>query len=324
MADGTDAEQVLITIAAASGAAIRAITAACEEVGLPAQIVPALHEIVGGQVELSRIRRVRIEDLLRRDPVQLDRELIAGVVRGQTVLVTGAAGSIGSELCRQIVRFGPRALVLVERAESPLFGIHRELLRRLEGAAEPPRVVPCLADVTDPERMAGIFAEHAPSLVLHAAAYKHVPLLEVHPREAVRNNVLGTRTVADLAKAHGVGTFVLVSTDKAVNPSSIMGATKRIAERYVGSLAAQGGATRFVAVRFGNVLGSAGSVVPIFEDQIARGGPVTVTHPDMERYFMTIPEACQLILQAGAMGQGARCSSSTWASRSRSWTWRTT
>jgi FlaA1/EpsC-like NDP-sugar epimerase len=219
---------------------------------------------------------------------------------GHVVMVTGAGGSIGSELCRQVARFSPKALLLVERTENALFQIHRELqATRMDQTA----LVPCIADVGDAPRMDELFARHKPTVVIHAAAHKHVPMMEWNPGEAVKNNVGGTRTLADAAHRHGVDRFVMVSTDKAVNPTSVMGASKRVAEIYVQSFS-QRSRTRFVTVRFGNVLGSAGSVIPIFKEQIAAGGPVTVTHPEMQRYFMTIPEASQLVLQAGTMGEG--------------------
>jgi FlaA1/EpsC-like NDP-sugar epimerase len=293
------ARQVLITMASSPGSAIRRIRALCEAAGLPVKIIPGLYEIVGGQVNLSRIRDVAIDDLLRREPVRLDEAAIARVVRGKVVMVSGAGGSIGSELCRQACRFHPERLVLVERAENNLFAVHRELCESYPEI----QVEPIIADAGDRARMDRVFAEHRPAAVLHAAAHKHVPMMEWNPGEAVKNNVGGTRVVADLADAHGAETFVMISTDKAVNPTSVMGATKRAAEVYVQSLAARS-RTRFVTVRFGNVLGSTGSVVPIFKAQIAAGGPLTITHPEMRRYFMTIPEACQLVLQAGSMGLG--------------------
>ncbi len=292
-------DRVLITIANASGPAIRRITMLCREAGLDTKIIPGIYEIVGERVNLSRIREVAIEDLLGRDPVQLDETGISAAIRGEVVMVTGAGGSIGSELCRQVCRFSPARLVLVERFENALFEIHRELL-----AAYPEVTLePQIADVTDARRMEQVFVEWKPSFVFHAAAHKHVPMMEINPGEAVKNNVGGTRVVADLADKHGVGRFVMVSTDKAVNPTSVMGVTKRVAEIYTQALGHRS-KTRFVTVRFGNVLGSNGSVIPIFKQQIAAGGPVLVTHPDMKRYFMTIPEASQLVLQAGAMGQG--------------------
>ena len=299
IAERKRAKRALITIANASGAEMRRITNYCREAGLDTKIIPGIYEIVGAKVNLSRIREVAIEDLLGREPVSLDESIIASTIRSRVVLITGAGGSIGSELCRQVCRFGPERLVLVERYENALFEIHRELTAAFPHVPIEPRV----GDVCDRDRMEQIFATSRPAVVFHAAAHKHVPMMEWNPGEAVKNNVGGTRTIADLADRHGVERFVLVSTDKAVNPSSVMGTTKRVAEVYVQSLS-QRSSTRFVTVRFGNVLGSAGSVVPIFRAQIAAGGPVTVTHPEMTRYFMTIPEASQLVLQAGAMGSG--------------------
>jgi FlaA1/EpsC-like NDP-sugar epimerase len=227
-------------------------------------------------------------------------------VAGQTVLVTGAGGSIGSELCRILAGLKPARLVLVEMAENSLFHIHGSLVEAFPAGSGDPRrteIVPCIADIGDESRMDAIFAAYRPSLVFHAAAHKHVPMMEWNPGEAVKNNVLGTRTIASIASAWNVERFVMISTDKAVNPTSVMGVSKRIAELFIGALGQQS-RTRFMTVRFGNVLGSAGSVIPIFKRQIAQGGPVTVTHPEMKRYFMTIPEACQLVIQAAAMGQG--------------------
>jgi len=291
--------RVLITIANAAGPQIRAITLRCRDAGLETKIIPGIYEIVGDRVNLSRIREVAIEDLLGREPVQLDEDELNRSIRGAVVMVTGAGGSIGSELCRQVCRYAPARLVLVERFENALFEIHRELTGLYPDLA----IEPWIGDVTDARRMTQVFAEARPSIVFHAAAHKHVPMMEQNPGEAIKNNVGGTRLIADLADRTGVDRFVLVSTDKAVNPTSVMGATKRVAEIYTQALA-QRSRTRFVTVRFGNVLGSNGSVIPIFKQQIAAGGPVTVTHPDMQRYFMTIPEASQLVLQAGAMGTG--------------------
>jgi FlaA1/EpsC-like NDP-sugar epimerase len=293
------AKQALITIASASGTAVRRVTKLCEESGLPVKIIPGLFEIVGGSVNLSRIREVAIEDLLGREPVTLDEVAIDSVVKGRKILVTGAGGSIGSELCRQIGRFAPASLVLVEHSENSLFFVDREL-RSLFPKLE---VQIYLADIRERARMDAILMQQKPDVIFHAAAHKHVPMMEANPTEAIKNNVLGTKMIAELADAHGVSEFVMISTDKAVNPTSVMGASKRAAEIFIQALS-QRSRTRFVAVRFGNVLGSAGSVVPIFKEQIARGGPVTVTSADMKRYFMTIPEACQLVLQAGAMGHG--------------------
>jgi FlaA1/EpsC-like NDP-sugar epimerase len=291
--------EVIITIAHASAAEIRRIVGLCDEAQIPTKIIPGLHEILDGRVELSRIRKVSINDLLGRDAVSLDLDLVGSFIAGKSILVTGAGGSIGSELCRQIARLDPEKLVLVERAEPSLFQIHREL----HGTFANLDIVPAMADVCDGERMRTLFEIHRPAIIFHAAAHKHVPLMEINAGEAIKNNVFGTRTVAQAAHEFESETFVLVSTDKAVNPTSIMGSTKRVAEVVVQAMG-QESDTRFVAVRFGNVLGSAGSVIPIFREQIAQGGPITVTHPEMVRYFMTIPEASQLVVQAGAMGQG--------------------
>jgi FlaA1/EpsC-like NDP-sugar epimerase len=290
--------EAIITIANASGKEMRRIVAACEAARLRARTIPGIYEILEGKVALS-FRNVAIEDLLRREPVVLENESIAGVVEGRTVLVTGAGGSIGSELCRQLCRFNPGRLVLLERAENALFNIHRELTARFPKCD----IQPTIGDITDEVRLESVFGEHSPAVVFHAAAHKHVPMMEWNPGEAIKNNVFGTKKLADTAAAHNVERFIMISTDKAINPTSVMGATKRTAELYVQALA-QRSSTRFVTVRFGNVLDSAGSVVPIFREQIAKGGPVTVTHPDMKRYFMTIPEASQLVLQAASMGQG--------------------
>ena len=292
-------KRALITIANASGQQIRRITELCRDADIEAKIIPGIFEIVGEKVNLSRVREVAIEDLLRREPVRLDEDIVGASIHSRVVLVTGAGGSIGSELCRQICRFGPERLVLLERFENALFEIHRELLAAFPHVLVDPRI----GDVCDVARMTQIFETTKPEIVVHAAAHKHVPMMEWNPGESVKNNVGGTRTVAQLADRFNVQRFVFVSTDKAVNPTSVMGATKRVAEIYLQALS-QRSATKFVAVRFGNVLGSAGSVIPIFREQIARGGPISVTHPDMRRYFMTIPEASQLVLQAGAMGQG--------------------
>ncbi|HVY27457.1 MAG TPA: nucleoside-diphosphate sugar epimerase/dehydratase [Polyangiaceae bacterium] len=293
------AVQAIITISNAPGAAVRKISEQCQAAGLPAKIIPGLYQIVGGKLNLTRLRDVAIEDLLRREPVVLDGEAISHDLRGAPVLVTGAGGSIGSELCRQICRFNPGKLFLVERSENALFEIHRELLREYPNL----NITPCICDITDRARVEAVFAECQPQVIFHAAAHKHVPMMEWNPGEAIKNNVFGTRLLADVAHQQKVPVFVMVSTDKAVNPTSVMGATKRAAEMYIQALASSSH-TRFVTVRFGNVLGSAGSVVPIFREQLSRGGPITVTHPEMRRYFMTIPEACQLILQAQTMGRG--------------------
>jgi FlaA1/EpsC-like NDP-sugar epimerase len=294
-----DVDEILIAVPTATGAQMRRMVDLCKASGAKFKTIPGLGDLVGGEVTVSQLRPVAIEDLLGRDPVQLDMALISQEMKGRAIMVTGAGGSIGSELCRQVGRFEPSILVLVERTENALFHIHRELQARFPGLA----MAPCLADVAEPKRMDEVLSAHRPTVIFHAAAHKHVPMIEWNPFEAVRNNILGTRTLADLADRHGVERFVMISTDKAVNPTSVMGTSKRIAEIYVQALS-QRSKTRFVTVRFGNVLGSNGSVIPIFQEQIARGGPVTVTHPDMRRYFMTIPEASQLVLQAGAMGNG--------------------
>jgi FlaA1/EpsC-like NDP-sugar epimerase len=293
------AQQALISMPHASGATVRRVTDVCKRCGIGAKIIPEIGDIVDGKVNFSTLRNVAIEDILRREPVDLDSQVIRGLLAGRTVLVTGAGGSIGSEICRQVLRFDPRALILVERAENGLFQIDREL----QSVRRQATVHPCIADVLDNRRLNQVFARYRPEVVFHAAAHKHVPMMEFNPGEALKNNVLGTKRVADLARRYGARGFVLISTDKAVKPSSIMGVSKQLAERYVHALS-QCSATRFLVVRFGNVLGSAGSVVPIFQEQIRRGGPITITHPDMERYFMTIPEASQLVLQAAAMGKG--------------------
>ncbi|HEY8563156.1 MAG TPA: nucleoside-diphosphate sugar epimerase/dehydratase [Pyrinomonadaceae bacterium] len=299
LVDELNIEQVVIAIDQAQGKEIRRILDICREIPVKARIVPSLHEIVHGRVQISRIRDVEIEDLLGREPVELDGENLHEFLTGKTVMVTGAGGSIGSELVRQVAAFNPKLILLVERAEYMLFQIEREMAKDFPET----RYVPLLADIADAPRMREIFAEHAPQVVFHAAAHKHVPLMEINPAEAVKNNIFATKLVGELAGECGVKDFVLISTDKAVNPTSVMGASKRIAEIVLQSLN-QKYETRFMAVRFGNVLGSAGSVVPIFREQIRKGLPVTVTHKDMTRYFMTIPEASQLVLQAGALGKG--------------------
>lgn len=291
-------DAAVITLATAGRHQIQRIVERCEHAGIASQIVPAAHEIVSGAVVVSSVRDVDITDLLGRPPVRLDDVPTRRLVRGRCVLVTGAGGSIGAELVRQLARLGPRRLLLVDRAEPALWATHRELVGAHPGLS----VRALIADVGDRVRMASVFADFHPDVVVHAAAHKHVPMMEDNPGEAIKNNVGGTKVVVDLAATSGVERFVLVSTDKAVNPTSVMGATKRVAELYVQHVAAESGLAA-VSVRFGNVLGSTGSVVPIFTDQVAAGGPVTVTHPDMKRYFMTIPEASQLVLVAAAIGR---------------------
>ena len=268
--------------------------------GLAVMTVPALSDIISGKVSVSALRNIELDDLLGRDPIELDIPGLQSFLKGKTVLVTGAGGSIGSELCRQVARFQPARMVLVELSELALYAIEREFLESNSGID----VVAAIGDTKDAARMKALFERWKPAVVFHAAAYKHVPLMEsANALQAVQNNVLGTLAVARAAIAAGAAKFVLISTDKAVNPSSVMGASKRLAELVCQALKGESGATQFVIVRFGNVLGSTGSVVPLFREQIARGGPVTVTDPEMRRYFMTIPEAAQLVLQAGHMGR---------------------
>jgi FlaA1/EpsC-like NDP-sugar epimerase len=272
----------------------------CEAAGLTVMTVPGLSDIVSGRVSVSALRAIELDDLLGRDPVQLDETNLSHFLRGKTILVTGAGGSIGSELCRQIARFGPARLLLLETSELALYNIEQEF-RDMRSAVP---IVPVIGDAKDSRRMEEVFAQYRPQVVFHAAAYKHVPLMEGdNAFQAVANNVLSTVTVAKAAAQVQAEKFVLVSTDKAVNPANVMGASKRLAELVCQSL--QGaGSLQFVIVRFGNVLGSTGSVVPRFREQIARGGPVTVTHREIQRFFMSIPEAAQLVLQAGMMGKG--------------------
>ncbi|WP_431637262.1 polysaccharide biosynthesis protein [Dyella sp. KULCS107] len=295
----TAVEMLLIALPGASTAQMRQVVELCDSTGLPYRTVPRLEDVVAGRAHFNEIKEVAIEDLLGRDAVELDWTAIRENLTGRRVLVTGGGGSIGSELCRQIARLGAQALTVVENSEYNLYRITKEL------AADYPELIlnGVLADCSDRVAMSHAFVEHRPQVVFHAAAYKHVPLLQNQLRTGFRNNVLATRNVAEMAHEHAVECFVLISTDKAVNPTSVMGACKRIAEIWCQNLSARS-QTRFITVRFGNVLDSAGSVVPLFRQQIRDGGPVTVTHPEMSRYFMTIPEACQLILQASSLGKG--------------------
>jgi FlaA1/EpsC-like NDP-sugar epimerase len=292
-------EEIAIALPSATRQQLRRVIQVCEGTQIRFRTVPSITDIASGKLRVSEIRDVDINDLLGREVVHLDLDRIEAFARDKTILITGAGGSIGSEMCRQICRFGPRLLLLVEQAENPLFYVERDLRRQFPGV----RTSPLICDITDRVRVEAVFARYSPEVVIHAAAHKHVPLMELNPSEAVKNNVLGTQVVADAADRHGATHFVMISTDKAVNPTSIMGSSKRIAEMYVQDLG-NTSETQFITVRFGNVLGSEGSVVPIFTRQIAEGGPVTVTHPDMKRYFMTIPEASQLVLQAASMGHG--------------------
>lgn len=290
----------IIAMPEASHGARRRAVEVCRAAGVQALTVPSFDDLVSGKVTVSQIRHVELDDLLGRDPVVLDNARLEGWLADRVVMVTGAGGSIGAELCRQIARYRPRCLILFELNEYALYCTEQELTERVPALA----VVPAIGDVRDRTRVQQIVRDHAPSVVFHAAAYKHVPLMEtVNAWQAVLNNVLGTRVVAEAAVAHGVEKFVLISTDKAVNPTNVMGATKRLAELVCQALQ-RPESTRFVTVRFGNVLGSTGSVIPKFRAQIARGGPVTVTHPEVTRYFMSVSEAVQLVLQAGLMGSG--------------------
>ncbi|MFH0938008.1 MAG: nucleoside-diphosphate sugar epimerase/dehydratase [Planctomycetota bacterium] len=340
------ANEVLISMPNATGAQIRHAIERVVEVGLHARILPSVRQLMHGQVTLESAREVEITDLLGREPVQIDPKVVSELIHGKRVLVTGAGGSIGTELCRQILTFMPAELVLVDQAEPLLFVIEQEMIRlqarqstttttvpqasrlplahetshlseqageasairengRCSTTRQSVRISAYIADVVDQARINEIFGLHQPQIVCHAAAHKHVPLMETNPGEAIKNNVFGTRCLAEAAVAHNVQTFVMVSTDKAINPTSVMGASKRIAEIFVQALARRS-QTNFVTVRFGNVLGSSGSVVPIFREQIKNGGPVTVTHPEMRRYFMLIPEAVQLVLQAATFGRGGQ------------------
>jgi FlaA1/EpsC-like NDP-sugar epimerase len=292
-------DEIIIAMPSLSGRVTRELVDICKQTSARVRILPPAQQYINGHSLIARVREVEMEDLLRREPVEIDLEAVAGYLTKKPVLVTGAGGSIGSELCRQVSRFSPSRLVLVDNSENNLFEIEMELRTEYPDLA----ICPELADVREPEKIDVLFQTYTPAVVFHAAAYKHVPMMERHPAAGVRNNIFGTRNVAEAADKYGAETFILISTDKAVNPSSIMGATKRIAEMVVQSLARTSN-TRFAAVRFGNVLGSRGSVVPLFKKQIASGGPVTVTHPDMKRFFMTIPEAVQLVIQAGAMASG--------------------
>jgi FlaA1/EpsC-like NDP-sugar epimerase len=294
-----DVEEVIIAMPRAPGAVVREVVRAAMEAGVKTRTVPGIFDIISGRVAVASLRQVEIQDLLRREPIQTDLEQVRVLATGETVMVTGAGGSIGSELCRQLARLEPAQVLVMGHGENSIFDVMAELTERYPNVT----AVPIIGDVRDRERMRLIFDRYRPYAVFHAAAHKHVPLMEENMAEAVTNNVLGTKNIAELSAEFGVEHLVLISTDKAVRPTNVMGATKRVAEQIVQEIAETHG-RNFVAVRFGNVLGSRGSVVPTFLRQIEAGGPVTVTHPEMRRYFMTIPEAVQLVLQAGAIGKG--------------------
>jgi FlaA1/EpsC-like NDP-sugar epimerase len=294
-------DKVVIAKPTVTGRRLREIVKLLQETRTPFETIPSMDQLASGDVKATLLRPVEIQDLLGRDPVRLEMENIRTALAGKVVMVTGAGGSIGSELCRQIALFEPRQLLMVEQSEGQLFSIEQEMIERRASSI----AVPLMADVLELPRMHDIFERHQPQVVFHAAAHKHVPMMERNPAEAIKNNTLATAGLASLAVEFAIERFVLISTDKAINPTSVMGASKRLAEMYLQSLAArQNSGTQFMAVRFGNVLGSSGSVVPIFKKQIALGGPVRVTHPEMKRYFMTIPEAVSLVLQCGVLGTG--------------------
>ena len=303
LAERHGVEEVLITSGDLSGKRVRHLVEIGQELGFRVKVLPSYEQLLEGRVAVHP-RAVAIEDLLCRDSVHLDLNAIRDWLTGRVILVTGSAGSIGSEICRQLLKLRPARLVLVDRAETGQFHLERELRRLAEVNSQLATSIDArLADLTDRQRLAALFHETRPEIIFHAAAYKHVPLMESHCGEAVKNIVLATRNLVDLADEHDARALVMISTDKAVNPTSVMGSCKRLAEQYVQARSA-GSSCRFVTVRFGNVLDSSGSVVPIFREQIAHGGPLTVTHPEITRYFMLIPEAAQLVIQAGAMGQG--------------------
>ena len=292
-------DEAIITIANASSKDIRRIVDICESTKIKVKIVPGLFEILDDRIRITKIREINIDDLLGRNVINLENYFpeIAGHYKNKRILVTGAGGSIGSELCRQLAAFWPRELILLDKDENSIFEVLSMLNNEFKGFP----FVPLIADIKNEERLRSIFEKYQPEILFHAGAHKHVPLMESNISEAILNNVMGTRNAAQLANTHGVEKFINISTDKAVNPTSIMGASKRIGEILIQEIAAKG-LTNFSVVRFGNVLGSRGSVVPLFQRQIAQGGPITVTHPDMKRYFMSLSEAVQLIIQAGTLG----------------------
>ncbi|MEK3888441.1 nucleoside-diphosphate sugar epimerase/dehydratase [Bacillus sp. FSL K6-3431] len=297
---GQHIKDIIIAIPSLSKKEVRRIYEVCAQTEAKVKIMPMIEDVMTGKVSVSALRNVEVEDLLGREPVELDISAISETISGSTVMVTGAGGSIGSEICRQICKFNPSKLILLGHGEFSIYTIDMELRPKYKKEIE---IIPVIADVQDRNRIFEVMEQYEPDVVYHAAAHKHVPLMEANPREAVKNNIFGTKNVAEAAETFGVKSFVLVSTDKAVNPPNVMGATKRVAEMIIQNLAKESN-TKFVAVRFGNVLGSRGSVIPLFKKQIETGGPVTVTHEDMTRYFMTIPEASRLVIQAGTLAGG--------------------
>ncbi|HLS08316.1 nucleoside-diphosphate sugar epimerase/dehydratase [Lentibacillus sp.] len=294
-------DHVVIAIPSLANGELNAIVEYCNQTNAKVQMIPKIEDLMTGKVSVSHLKNVEVEDLLGREPVKLDIDSISEYVTGQTVMVTGAGGSIGSELCSQLMNFTPGRILLVGHGEFSIYQIDMELKEKYGDSTI--EIIPVIADVQDRDRMFEIVKTYKPAIIYHAAAHKHVPLMEYNPHEAVKNNVIGTKNVAEAADTFGAGKFVLVSTDKAVRPTNVMGATKRLAEMVIQNLAKRS-KTKFVAVRFGNVLGSRGSVIPLFKKQIERGGPVTVTDPEMTRYFMTIPEASRLVIQAGTLAKG--------------------
>lgn len=294
-------KKIIIAIPTLSQNRLREINELCEGARVEVFKMPNIENVMSGEIEVNQLKKVEVEDLLGRDPVELDMASISKELTEKTILITGAGGSIGSEICRQVCKFTPEKIIVLGHGENSIYHIHQELTGMYKGKIE---VIPIIADVQDKERMKKVMQDYKPYVVYHAAAHKHVPLMEYNPQEAIKNNILGTRNTAEAAKLAEVSKFVMVSTDKAVNPPNVMGATKRVAEMVIQSMNNETSKTDFVAVRFGNVLGSRGSVIPLFKKQIEAGGPVTVTHPDMTRYFMTIPEASRLVLQAGALATG--------------------
>ncbi|MFF2753494.1 polysaccharide biosynthesis protein, partial [Psychrobacillus sp. NPDC058041] len=295
-----DIEHIIIAIPSLDKSTSAMLMQQCLDTGIHTQIMPLIEDLLTGKVSINEIRDVKLEDLLGREEVELDLESISTKLTNKKILITGAGGSIGSEICRQVARFDPKKIILLGHGENSIYTIDMELRQKVSPNT---KIIPIIADIQDRNRIFDIVSEYKPDVIYHAAAHKHVPLMEYNPMEAVKNNIFGTKNVAEAADMFGVGYFVMISTDKAVNPPNIMGATKRFAEMVVQNIAKES-MTKFAAVRFGNVLGSRGSVVPLFKKQIAAGGPITVTDPEMTRYFMTIPEASRLVIQAGTMASG--------------------